>query len=131
MPYIEGELEIQCRGENGQYGMLHKLNNAKYAVNIHLVDYDEYDQANKIYEKYLPEFCKIIKGNLKKNGEKILSFPYLSKQNDLRFIMRTLISRIVWDFEEKINKVLADKYCSDITPVKRIFSCVAVAYTDD
>lgn len=131
MPYIEEELEIQCRGENGKYGMLRKLDNGKYAVNIHLVDYDEYDQANKIYEKHLPEFCEAIKNALKQNGEKILSFPYLSKQKDLRFIMWSLISRTVWDFEERINKVLAEKYFSDIVPVNRAFSCVAVAYTDE
>ncbi len=131
MPYIEEELEIQCHGENGKYGMLRKLENGKYAVNIHLVDYDEYDQANKIYEKHLPEFCEVIKNTLKQNEEKILSFPYLSEQKDLRFIMWSLISRTVWDFEERINKVLAEKYFSDIVPVNRTFSCVAVAYTDE
>ena len=131
MPYIEEELEIQCHGENGKYGMLRKLENDKYAVNIHLVDYDEYNQANKIYEKHLPEFCEVIKNTLKQNGEKILSFPYLSEQKDLRFIMWSLISRTVWDFEKRINKVLADKYFADIVPVNRPFSCVAVAFTDE
>lgn len=131
MPYIEEELEIQCHGENGKYGMLRKLENGKYAVNIHLVDYDEYDQANKIYEKHLPEFCEVIKNTLKQNEEKILSFPYLSEQKDLRFIMWSLISRTVWDFEERINKVLAEKYFSDIALVKRPFYCSAIAYTDD
>lgn len=131
MPYIEEELEIQCDGENGKYGMLRKLENGKYAVNIHLVDYDEFDQANKIYEKHLPEFCEVIKNTLKKNEEKILSFPYLSEQKDLHFIMWALISRTVWDFEERINKVIAEKYFSDIIPVNRTFSCVAVAYTDE
>ncbi|MDY3285743.1 MAG: sigma-70 family RNA polymerase sigma factor [Eubacteriales bacterium] len=131
MPYIEEELEIQCHGENGKYGMLRKLDNGKYAVNIHLVDYDEYDRANQIYEKHLPEFCKVIKTALKQNEEKILSFPFLSEQKDLRFIMWSLISRTVWDFEERINKVLAEKYFFDVTPIKRNFSCVAVAYTDE
>ena len=46
MPYVEEELEIQCRGENGSYGMLRKLDNEKYALNILLVDYSEYNQAN-------------------------------------------------------------------------------------
>lgn len=131
MPYIEEELEIQCRGENGKYGMLRRLDNGKYIVNIHLVDYDEYDQANKIYEKHLPEFCKVIKDMLKQNGKKILSFPYLSAQKDLQFIMWSLISRIVWDWEERINNVLAEKYFADVTPLKRDFTCVAVAYKDD
>ncbi len=131
MPYIEEELEIQCHGENGKYGMLRKLENGKYAVNIHLVDYDEYDQANKIYEKHLPEFCEVIKNTLKQNEEKILSFPYLSEQKDVRFIMWSLISRIVWDFEGRINKVLSEKYFSDIVPINRTFSCAAVAFTDE
>lgn len=131
MPYVEEELEIQCRGENGKYGMLRRLDNGKYIVNIHLVDYDEYDQANKIYEKYLPEFCKVIKDMLKQNEKKILSFPYLNVQKDLQFILWTLISRIVWGWEERINKVLAEKYFADVTPVKRDFTCVAVAYTDE
>ena len=58
MPYIEEELDIQCRGENGSYGMLRKLENGKYVANILLVDYEEYDEANKIYERHLPEFCR-------------------------------------------------------------------------
>ncbi len=131
MPYVEEELEIQCHGENGTYGMLRKLDNGKYTINIHLVDYDEYDQANRIYEKHLPEFCRAMKNTLEQNRAKILSFPYLSEQKDLRFIMWSLISRIVWDFTERVNQVLAKTYFSDITPLKRNFSCVAVAYTDE
>lgn len=131
MPYIEEELEIQCRGANGEYGMLRRLDNGKYIVNIHLVDYDEFDQANEIFEKYLPEFCKVIKEALEQNEKKILSFPYLSAQTDLRFILWSLISRIVWDFQERVNQILAEKYFADVTPVKRDFSCVAVAYRDE
>lgn len=131
MPYIEEELEIQCRGANGKYGLLRRLDSGKYAVNIHLVDYEEYDQANKIYEKYLPEFCNVIQNALKQNEEKILSFPYLSEQKDLRFILWALISRTVWDFEERVNQILEKKYFYDVTPVKREFSSVAVAYIDE
>ena len=131
MPYIEEELEIQCLGENGNYGMLRKLDNGKYAINIHLVDYTEYDQANQIYEKHLPAFCNIIKNTLKQQEEKILSFPYLSKQKDSHFILWSLISRTIWAFEEKINQVLAEKYFSDVIPVQKDFSCVAIAYTDE
>lgn len=131
MPYIEEELEIQCRGENGKYGMLRRLDNGKYAVNIHLVDYEEYDQANRIYEKHLPEFCRTIKEALKKNEEKILSFPYLSEQKDLRFILWSLISRTVWDLGSRVNRVLAEKYFAEVETVERDFTCVAVAYTKE
>ncbi len=131
MPYIEEELDIQCRGENGSYGMLRKLENGKYVANILLVDYEEYDEANKIYERHLPEFCRRLKNTLEQNKEKILSFPYLSSQKDSRFILWTLISRTIWDFEQKINSVIANQYFSDIVPVERVFSCVAVAFRDE
>ncbi len=131
MPYIEEELEIQCHGQNGTYGMLRRLDNGKYAINIHLLDYAEYVEVNKIYEKYLPEFCRILKQKLSQNKERILAFPYLSEQNDLRFILWTLISRIDWGFELKLNDVIAKKYFSDITPVEREYSCAAVAFRED
>lgn len=131
MPYIEEELEIQCRGENGHYGLLRKLDNGKYAINIILVDYEEYDQVNQIYEKHLPEFCEVIKAALQKNEEKILSFPYLNEQKDLRFILWSLLSRTVWSFGGWVKEILAEKYFADVEPVTRDFSCVAVAYTDE
>ena len=130
MPYIEEELEIQCHGENSTYGMLRKLENGKYAINVLLVDYDEYEQANRIYEKHLPEFCEKLRESLKKNKEKILSFPYLSAQNDERFILWYLLSCMMGDFNQKINKVIAERYFSDIVPPEREFSCVVIAYTD-
>lgn len=130
MPYIEEELEIQCRGENGSYGMLRKLDNGKYTINILLADYEEYRQANRIYEKHLSSFCRILKINLEKNKEKILAFPYLSTQNDLHYILWSFIPKTLWDFEQKINKRIAEKYFPNVTPVDRKYSCVAVALTD-
>ncbi len=130
MPYIEEELEIQCRGQNGTYGMLRRLDSGKYAINIHLLDYAEYIEVNKIYEKYLPEFCQILKQKLDQNKERILALPYLSEQNDLRFILWTLISRIDWGFELRLNEVIAQKYFSDITPVEREYSCAAIAFRE-
>lgn len=131
MAYVEDELDIQCRGENGEYGMLRRLDNGRYAINALVVDYDEYDLANKIYEKHLPEFCENLKIALDKNRDKILSFPYLSPQNDLRFILWSMLSRTIWDFEEKINDMIAEKYFSDVTPAKREYTCVAVAFRDE
>lgn len=128
MPYIEEELEIQCRGENGKYGLLRRLDNETYAVNIHLVDYEEYDQANRIYCGHLPEFCGILKSTLERHREKILSFPYLSPQNDLRFILWALISNTMWHFDDRINRTLAGKYFSQATPARRPYSQVAIAY---
>lgn len=63
-----------------------KFNDGKYTINTLLVDYDEYLQANNIFEKYLPELCKIINQTLSDKSKKILSFPFLSRQDNLNFI---------------------------------------------
>ncbi|MBQ3149730.1 MAG: RNA polymerase sigma factor [Clostridia bacterium] len=129
MPYIEEELEIQCNGVNGSYGTLRKLPNGKYTVNIHLVDYDEYERANHIFEKHLPEFCTYIKSSLKQNEERILNFPFLSDQKDLRFILWSLISRTIWNFKDKVNEVISEKYFSGIALEEAPFHCTAIAYS--
>lgn len=131
MPFVEEELEIQCRGENGEYGMLRKLDNGKYVTNIHLVDYEEYDEANKIYEKYLPEIYDCIREMIKQNEEKILSVPYLSEQNDIRFIMWTLVSRFFWVIRLVVDKFLAEKYFADVSPLDREFACTAIAFREE
>ncbi len=131
MPYIEDELEIQVYGENGKYGMLRKLDNGKYITNILLVDYSEYDEANKIYEKHLDEYIPILKANFEKHKQDILLFPYLSKQSDATFILWGLISRTIWDFEKRVKEVIGKNYFSDVEPVKREFTTVATAFRDD
>lgn len=131
MPYVEEELEIQCRGENGEYGMLRQLNDGKYTINTLLVDYDEYLQANNIFEKYLPELCKIINQTLSDKSKKILSFPFLSRQDNLNFIFWSLIQKINNHFEDKVNELLKEKYFCDVKPVERVFSTATIAYTNE
>lgn len=130
-PYIEEELVIQCRGENGSYGLLRKLENGRYTINILLPDYDEYRQANMIYERHLPEICGALQNILKRNKEKILSFPYLSRQDDVSFILWSMISRVAWEIEGRISDIIEKEYFADITPAERAFTCVAVAYKQE
>lgn len=128
MPYIEEELEIQCYGENGSYGMLRKLDNGKYITNILLVDYEEYDQANKIYENHLSAYCRLLKENFEKQKSSIVSFPYLSEQTNANFVLWSLISRTIWDFEKKVQNTIQQWWSKHIEPSKRPFTTVAVAY---
>ncbi len=131
MPYIEEELEIQCQGENCEYGMLRKLDNGKYAINVLVVDYSEYDEANTIFEKYLPEICKSLKESIEENNENILNFPYLSTQTDIGFILWSMISRVFWTFKEDIIKIIKEKYFSDVVSSNKPFSSVAIAFRDE
>ena len=119
MTYVEEELEIQCRGENGSYGMLQKLDDGKYALNVFVVDHSEFDQANTIFDKHLPEVMERFAENIKKCRDDILKFPYLSKQNDLSFILWTMLSRWYWKFSDDIKNAVSEKYFSDVNPKKR------------
>jgi len=85
------------------------------------------EQLTEANDRLVDEMNSLIK----KNEKKILSFPYLNEQKDLHFILWALISRMIWGFECKINDILKEKHFADITPVKRDFTCVAIAYTDD
>lgn len=129
MPYIEEELEIQCRGENGSYGMLRKLDNGKYTINVLVVDYSEYDAASRIFENYLPQICRLLGRTLEEKKEEILRFPYLSPQTDIRFILWALISRVFWGLKDDIHVIIKSRYFADIPPTSsRPFTCAAIAF---
>lgn len=125
--FVEEELEIQCCGQNGRYGMLKKLENGRYVSNIIIVDYDEYDAANKVIEQYLPEFCAAVEKAVEQNREKLLSFPFLSPCQDTGFILWTMINEVVWGFWRKIVKLVSEKYMEGIKQTEREYSLAAIA----
>ena len=131
MPYIEEELEIQCRGENGQYGTLRKLDNGKYALNILVVDYREYDQANQIIDQHLTEIVRLFKQSVEKHKDAILNFPYLSPQTDVRFLLWSILHRAIWNFTGNVNAILERQYFAGIALPNRPFHSVAIAYQAD
>lgn len=131
MLFVEEELYLQCYGENGRYGMLKKLENGRYVSNIIIVDYDEYDAANKVVEQYLPEFCSAVEKVVEQNREKLLSFPFLSPQQDTGFILWILINEVVWSFRRKIVKLVSEEYMAGIKQTEREYSLVAVAIEKD
>ncbi len=131
MPYVEEELEIQCHGLNGEYGNLRRLENGRYISNIIVADFDEYKKANQIYTKHIPSLIEALKKSLEKIGDEILSFPFLSPQNELPFILWVMINRSVWNFQDDINYILKTKYFSEQKIPERPFSSAAVAYRDE
>ncbi|MPM52328.1 hypothetical protein SDC9_99087 [bioreactor metagenome] len=132
MPFIEDELEIQVKGENGNYGLLRKLENGKYISNVIILDISEFNQASQSYQNELDDFCNCLIEYFNTNRKKILSFPFLNEQNDVGFIAWSLISSITWNLEGIVNDCLSKKYLKDIELVKREFSSVGIAnYLDD
>ena len=46
--YVEEELEILRKGENGTYGLLRRMENGKYAINFILMDQETIEKANTL-----------------------------------------------------------------------------------
>lgn len=126
MPYIEDELDIQIKGENGNYGLLRK-EGEKYISNVIIVDNNEFDEVGKIYTKHLDKLCFQLKEHINKNKENFLNFPFLSPQTDLRFILWTLINESVWFIKERVDNILEEKFFKDVALTDRKFTTVAVA----
>ncbi|MDE7222573.1 MAG: RNA polymerase sigma factor [Acetatifactor sp.] len=125
MPYIEQELEIQCQGANGHYGMLQKTEQGKYVANILVVDKEEYEAANGIFEKYSPSFCKSLADGIERNQDKILSLKRLCSAKDSRLLLWILINKVICSFTGQVGDEL-QSVLSDTEPVSRPFTCVAI-----
>ncbi len=131
MPYIEEELDIQVRGENGEYGMLRRLENGKYATNVLLVDSDEYDEAIKIFERHMPEVSRAVKASVEAHRDALLGFPYLSRQDDTRFVLWTMTGWMFDDFMSDIVELVKARHFADVVTPNRPFSTVAIAFQGD
>lgn len=129
MPYIEDEVDIQLKGENGNYGLLRKMGD-KYISNVIIVENSEFNEAGKIYTKRLDKLCEKLKNHLQSHREEFLNFPYLSRQTDLRFILWTLISESVWHLKDRVDEILETEYFKEVNQPQRKFTtvCVAIPY---
>lgn len=127
MPFIEEELDIQCRGENGEYGLLRKTDDGRYIANILIFDMDEYRAAEQIFRAHAADFSARFQRFLQDNRERILSFPFLSPQSDVAFVGWCLVNRTVWTLSDMVTALLKEKYFADVEPANRPFSTVGYA----
>ena len=127
--YVEEELEILCKGENGEYGLLRRLDNGKYAINIVLLDKDVFEKANEIYMKRLPKICDTISDYIEVHKAEYLAYPYLNIKVDMNLILWQQISVISGAFSENVKNILKEKHFSDVVEVQRPYS--SFAYVDN
>lgn len=135
MLYVEEELEIQVKGENGHYGLLRKLDNNKYISNFILLDLEEFEKSSSVFKQQAELLTARINIYLEKNKDLILNFPFLNHQkdmqNDIHFITWSLISRMIWSYEHEVLQIVKDKYLPDIQLLKRDFSTIGIAYPNN
>ncbi len=120
--YVEEEFEILQKGENGEYGLLRRLDNGKYAINFVLLDKDTIEKANALYTEQLPKICDIISSYIEEHKSEYLAFPYLNKKIDMNLILWQQIYIISRSFSDNVERILREQYFCDITEVKRPFS---------
>ena len=120
--YIEEELEILAKGANGEYGLLRRLDNGKYSINFILLDTEQIGQAHELYMKHHSDVCDIIVKFIEEHEQEYLAFPYLNKKVDLNLIIWQQVASIGWTFSGLVERILSEKYFSDISKTERPFS---------
>lgn len=120
--YVEEELEILRRGENGKYGLLRRLDNGRYAINFILFDRDTNERAHALYTAQMPNICSIIAAYIETHKAEYLAFPYLNRKPDLNLILWQQIFTMSRAFAENVERILREKYFADAEQPDRPFS---------
>lgn len=120
--YVEEELEILRKGENGKYGFLRRLENGKYALNFILLDKDVFEKANAIYTEQLPKICETISKYIEEHKAEYLAFPYLNKKVDMNLILWQQIFNIADAFSYSVECALKKNHFADVEKTDRPFS---------
>ena len=120
--YVEEEVEILCRGENGVYGLLRRLDNGKYAINFILLDKDVFEKASALYVEKLPKICDIISKYVEEHKAEYLVFPYLNKRVDMNLILWQQVYEIADAFCFCVMWALEKNHFSALSEPDRPFS---------
>ena len=123
--YVEEELEILTRGQNGEYGLLRRMDNGKYALNFILFDRETTEKAQGIYMEHLPAVSDILAAFLEANREEYLAFPYLNRKVDLNLILWQQIHTIADTFDDTVERILSEEYFPQMKAPERPYSIYA------
>ena len=127
--YVEEELEILRKGENGEYGFLRRLENGKYALNFILFDKDVFEKANEIYTEQLPKICETISNYIEEHKAEYLAFPYLNKKFDMNLILWQQVFNIAGAFSYCVECALKKNHFADVEKTDRPF--MVFGYVDN
>ena len=120
--YVEEELEILRKGENGKYGLLRRLDSGKYALNFILLEGDVFEKANEIYTEQLPRISETISSYIDEHKAEYLAFPYLNKRVDMKLILWQQVFNIAYAFFYSVQYELEKKHFVNIEKEERPFS---------
>ena len=120
--YVEEELDILTKGENGKYGLLRRLDNGKYGINIILLDKAEVERVYDIYRSCIPAICRTTTEFIEEHKQEYLAFPYLNKKAELNLVLWQQLTILSQAFPRHVARLLQHKYFADVSPLTRPFS---------
>lgn len=121
--YVEEELEILAKGENGQYGLLRRAGNGKYAINFILVESADMEKAHALYLEQLSAAGEPIVAFIQAHQEEYLAFPYLNRRVDWNLVLWQQVFNIACAFSNQVERIILSKaYFSQLPRVERPFS---------
>lgn len=129
MPFVEDELDILTRGQNGEYGMLRKLENSKYTLNFPLLSQQQFEALiHNVYGK-LRQFPESVQRFVEAHKEEYLAMPYINRKVDLNLILWQQVKWMAASFQWKIAEILEKKHFPDVKKSDRPF--VVYGYLDN
>lgn len=120
--YVEEELEILTAGLNGQYGLLRKTDNGRYAINIILFDRETIEKVHGLYIQKLPMICRTIADFIREHKAEYEAFPYLNKTVDWNLILWQQVRVMADAFSHNVWQALATEHFADQPEIDRPFS---------
>lgn len=126
--YIEEELELLCRGTNGQYGLLRSMGQGKYIANIIIAHREEFMAVNEIYRRYVPAFCELLTDCITYSQEELRAFWRRNLRGDMdrNLLLWALMPDIIGGFADQVGESLGSAF-PDVRFRDRSYTCVAVA----
>lgn len=120
--YVEEELDILEKGGNGEYGLLRRAKNGKYAINFILIDSAEMEAAHAIYRAQIPAIVDEIAAFMEAHRAEYLAFPYLNHRVDWNLIAWQQVMDMACAFANQVERILKETYFADQKPADRPFS---------
>lgn len=125
--YIEDELEILCKGENGTYGLIRKTGKDKYISNIIVLEEEEMHEILDSVEPEIYVMMEKLKEFLDEQGKRILELDYLGQKFELPYILWTMIIWLAMQMMQKeFIEMMEKEYFPDVTPPDRPYTAMGV-----
>lgn len=112
--FIEEELRILENGSNGKDGLVKRLENGKYISTFAIIDYTDILNIEKLMSKFITVYADRVEDYVNRSREKIMSFPFLNKQDDFSFVLWTICYRMAWRASAQLQEHIIGKYYSNV-----------------